>query len=202
MKFLLSAFLSLSMLLAMPAGADVWRCTDARGHAVYQDEPCPEGSDTGIASVGPEDAPISAKPAAVTTIERDGNGRIVRSEAAKNAFKRSNPCPATGARRGSCPGYVIDHIKARACGGADDPSNMQWQTIADSKAKDAWERDGCDAGSYGKFAQGSGKRGAGRQLAIETGDSSGGSVGSQEVHIGPRGGRYVITSGGNKRYIK
>jgi hypothetical protein len=27
-----------------------------------------------------------------------------------------------------------------AKGGRDDPSNMQWQTKADAKAKDKWER--------------------------------------------------------------
>jgi hypothetical protein len=30
-----------------------------------------------------------------------------------------------------------------ACGGADNTSNMQWQTIAASKAKDKIERKGC-----------------------------------------------------------
>ena len=38
------------------------------------------------------------------------------------------------------PGYVIDHVKPLECGGADDPANMQWQTIADGKAKDKTER--------------------------------------------------------------
>jgi hypothetical protein len=38
---------------------------------------------------------------------------------------------------------VIDHIKALACGGADAPENMQWQTREDAKAKDRWERKGC-----------------------------------------------------------
>ena len=30
---------------------------------------------------------------------------------------------------------MIDHVKPFACRGADDPSNMQWQTVADGKAK-------------------------------------------------------------------
>ena len=30
-----------------------------------------------------------------------------------------------------------------ACGGADVPANMQWETIAEGKAKDKWERAGC-----------------------------------------------------------
>lgn len=64
-------------------------------------------------------------------------GRIERSEAAKGEFMRQ-----TGYPRGR-PGYVLDHIVPLACGGADAPSNMQWQTVADGKAKDKWERKGC-----------------------------------------------------------
>ena len=74
------------------------------------------------------------------SVERDSHGRIKRSGAAKNAFKRQQPCPATGRSSGACPGYVIDHVKPLECGGADDPSNMQWQTVADGKAKDKTER--------------------------------------------------------------
>jgi hypothetical protein len=74
---------------------------------------------------------------------RDGNGRLERSQAARDSFKRQQPCPATGKPSGPCPGYVIDHVKPLACGGGDAPSNMQWQTIAEGKAKDQWERKGC-----------------------------------------------------------
>jgi hypothetical protein len=63
-----------------------------------------------------------------------------RSNSAKAEFKRENPCPANGRRYGPCPGYVIDHIVPLMCNGADSPSNMQWQTVADAKAKDRWER--------------------------------------------------------------
>jgi hypothetical protein len=34
---------------------------------------------------------------------------------------------------------VIDHIIALKRGGADNPENMQWQTIQAAKAKDKWE---------------------------------------------------------------
>lgn len=71
------------------------------------------------------------------------DARTKRSQSAKIEFKYQNPCPATGARKGPCKGYVIDHIKPLACDGADRPENMQWQTNADGKAKDKWERKGC-----------------------------------------------------------
>jgi hypothetical protein len=72
-------------------------------------------------------------------IARDSRGRIKRSTAAKDEFKREKPCPATGRRSGSCPGYVIDHVVALKRHGADAPSNMQWQTIQAARAKDKIE---------------------------------------------------------------
>lgn len=71
------------------------------------------------------------------------DARTHRSAAAKAAFQRMVPCPATGQHRGKCPGYVIDHIKALDCGGPDAPANMQWQATAEAKAKDKWERKEC-----------------------------------------------------------
>lgn len=68
-----------------------------------------------------------------------------RSAAELAAFKRENPCPATGLRRGSCPGYVIDHVRPLCAGGPDLRANMQWQTRADSLVKDADERRECRA---------------------------------------------------------
>jgi hypothetical protein len=37
-------------------------------------------------------------------------------------------------------GYVVDHIIPLEYGGADDPSNMQWQTVQEAKIKDRSER--------------------------------------------------------------
>jgi hypothetical protein len=65
-----------------------------------------------------------------------------RSTAAKRAFVKAHACPATGQHKLPCRGFVIDHIKALDCGGRDAPSNMQWQTVADAKEKDRWERNG------------------------------------------------------------
>lgn len=74
------------------------------------------------------------------TVQRDKHGRIKRSRAAKAAFEREHPCSSTGKRSGRCLGYVVDHVQALECGGPDDPSNMQWQTTPDAKAKDKMER--------------------------------------------------------------
>jgi len=75
-----------------------------------------------------------------TSVQIDKHGKIKRSKAAKGAFERQAPCPSTGKTGGRCPGYVVDHVTALECGGADAPSNMQWQTTADAKAKDKTER--------------------------------------------------------------
>ena len=58
----------------------------------------------------------------------------------KTLSNGQRPCPSTGKSGGACPGYVIDHVRPLECGGADAPSNMQWQTIAAGKAKDNTER--------------------------------------------------------------
>jgi hypothetical protein len=56
-----------------------------------------------------------------------------RSSAVKHRFDVSQGYPH--GRRG----YVADHICALAMGGIDDIRNMQYQTIAESKAKDKIE---------------------------------------------------------------
>lgn len=87
--------------------------------------------------------PRSRSAATLNQPERASDGRIKRSEAAKHGFMESEPCPSTGMMHGPCPGYVVDHIKPLACGGADEPSNMQWQTTQAGAEKDKWERAGC-----------------------------------------------------------
>ena len=66
-------------------------------------------------------------------VARDSHGKIKRSEIAKHEFMQT-----TGYPHGR-PGYVVDHITPLKRGGCDCPSNMQWQTIQEAKAKDKWE---------------------------------------------------------------
>jgi hypothetical protein len=101
-------------------------------------------SDSSSGSSSPGSSSSSAYKSRLTTINhahyasgyvgaRDSDGRIIRSESAKREFMRM-----TGYPHGR-PGYVVDHVTALKRGGADAPSNMQWQTIAEAKAKDKWE---------------------------------------------------------------
>lgn len=112
--------------------------------------------------------------------------RRERSEAAKNHFKHSHPCPSNGHASGACPGYVIDHITPIACGGPDDPSNMQWQTVAAGKAKDKWERKGCVA-----RASSHGISTIKRAPEVKSG-----------YYLGPEGGCFTYSASGKKRYVE
>lgn len=85
-------------------------------------------------------------PAPVAPVERDASGRIKRSEKAKRDFRETNPCPVTGARKGTCPDYEIHHTVPLKDGGADTPENMQWMTDEEHKRahapKPVWPRIG------------------------------------------------------------
>ena len=74
-----------------------------------------------------------------TGVARDSHGRIKRSPQARRDFQKSHPCPSTGKTSGACPGYVVDHVRPLKRGGADAPSNMQWQTVQAAKEKDKTE---------------------------------------------------------------
>jgi hypothetical protein len=80
---------------------------------------------------------------AATGRHRSTTGGSTARRAARANFMHAHPCPSTGRTSGACPGYVADHIQPLACGGADAPSNLQWQTTAEAKTKDTWERNGC-----------------------------------------------------------
>ena len=80
---------------------------------------------------------LSAAPRTRTPRRATQNARVVRSRAVRQAFAKLSGYP-----RGR-PGYIVDHIIPLACGGLDEPSNMQWQSVADAKAKDKIERKDC-----------------------------------------------------------
>ena len=65
--------------------------------------------------------------------KRDASGRIARSDAVRRDFMR-----LTGYPNGR-QGYVIDHIIPLACCGPDTTRNLQWQTVAEARAKDRVE---------------------------------------------------------------
>ena len=76
----------------------------------------------------------TSSPKKSTIAQRASNGKIKRSAAARQEFMKQ-----TGYPKGR-KGYVVDHVVPLECGGADAPSNMQWQTVAEAKIKDRTER--------------------------------------------------------------
>lgn len=64
-----------------------------------------------------------------------GAAAAQRSAAERLAFVRENPCPATGLRRGACPGWEVDHIVPLCAGGADTRANMHWLSKDDHRFK-------------------------------------------------------------------
>jgi hypothetical protein len=86
---------------------------------------------------------ISAALAAIIVLPISASAKEYRSASVKREFQLTHPCPATGLMRGACPSWVKDHIVPLVCGGPDAPSNIQWQTIRDAKAKDRRETKGC-----------------------------------------------------------
>jgi hypothetical protein len=89
-------------------------------------------------------------------VTRNAAGEATRSVAVLNAFKKQWACPSTGLHAGSCPGWAIDHVIPRACGGADAVWNMQWlpdqiKSTAGEFSKDRFERR-----VYGGHAMGKG----------------------------------------------
>ena len=58
-----------------------------------------------------------------------------RSRTLRAEFMKANPCPATGATSGPCPGWQVDHREALVCGGRDELGNLQWLAVAEHRAK-------------------------------------------------------------------
>lgn len=71
----------------------------------------------------------------VALLANPAHARIERDRAQIRAFRAETPCPATGLKRGGCPGWDVDHIIPLCAGGADHPSNLQWLAKDDHKWK-------------------------------------------------------------------
>lgn len=76
---------------------------------------------------------------------RMADGSIRRRADVIRAFKKTHPCPVTGAATGACPGWAVDHVIPLAVGGCDSVSNLQWlpneiKSAPGATPKDRWER--------------------------------------------------------------
>jgi hypothetical protein len=81
--------------------------------------------------------------AALLLVATPALAKTQRSREVTREFQHLHPCPATGKATGACPGWVKDHVMPLCAGGADSVANMQWQTVAEAKKKDRWERSVC-----------------------------------------------------------
>ena len=115
-------FIAALLFLTSPAGASHPRSSSGGSHRSHSSTPHAYRSHSGHTK------------SYAYGVARDSHGRIKRSEAAKRKFERESGYPHGRS------GYVVDHIIPLSEGGADDPSNMQWQTKEEAKAKDRTER--------------------------------------------------------------
>ena len=129
-------------LLAAPVAAQR-RGGGSRGGGHYSHPRAYSGSprsrSTHPRSYSPRPRSYSAHPRSSPRTSTGHSGRIHRSQAAKDDFMRHSGHPH------GWPGHVVDHLVPLACGGSDSPSNMQWQTTGEGKAKDRVERRGCSS---------------------------------------------------------
>jgi hypothetical protein len=153
-RFTLSLFIALALSFtgiplsfgSMPVTVLAQKSVHAKGYTTksgkvvepYDRKPPKSKGSSGTSST-PATATTPKSSTACTSCERDAKGKIARSESAKETFMRESGYPK------GRPGYVVDHIIPLACGGADAPGNMQWQSLDQAKAKDKVERKGCRA---------------------------------------------------------
>ena len=85
-------------------------------------------------------------------------GAAERSRTLRAEFMRQHPCPSTGATKGACPGWQVDHREALVCGGKDDLGNLQWLAVAEHRDKTRVEVKLCRARGAGDSEARSGEQ--------------------------------------------
>ena len=94
---------------------------------------------TAVATAADRRSAPRSEPRDQAHAQRGRTAPVKWSAASRREFQRLHPCPSTRKPTGPCAGYIVDHIIPLKRGGLDAPSNMQWQTIAEAKAKDRVE---------------------------------------------------------------
>jgi hypothetical protein len=115
------------LLVVNGTTASAINCTKGKScgnSCISKDKTCHMGQPT---------VPALPKPSAAP----EPHSKIERSKGKRAAFVTSHPCPSTMNTSGSCPGYEVDHINPLACGGSDEPSNMQWLSTEENRRKAA-----------------------------------------------------------------
>lgn len=137
MKFVL---LIVALTLATSVSAQNYPCSKSAGginHCEGASFICNDGRVSHSTKYCPDYFHSESPSKKSTTVPKQE--RHKRKASTVTHFKKTHTCPSTGTNSQKCPGYIVDHIVALACGGEDDVSNMQYQTVEDAKAKDKVE---------------------------------------------------------------
>jgi 5-methylcytosine-specific restriction endonuclease McrA len=129
--------LLVALCLALPVAARAWEVHGGGDrHGRTSHGWVGSTSSTARAHLGTH---LAAGSASSHRISHTGHSHSRRDLRQRSAFQHQHPCPSTGQKSGGCPGYVVDHVVPLKRGGADAPSNMQWQTVQAGKEKDRVE---------------------------------------------------------------
>ena len=131
---LFAAILLLPLGLTAQKSRSSSRQSTARSSSSKSSSSKTESRSRKSSSSSPKKSRVSSVPKKSTAAQRNIDGKIKRSASARYQFLKQ-----TGYPKGR-KGYLVDHIIPLECGGADVPSNMQWQTVQAAKMKDRTER--------------------------------------------------------------